>query len=117
MVLSVLTINAGNLTVSPVMVSTGSLTNTATSNTTYDLVIADSTAMAPSAFAALFGSIKLPSTTPSGGSYALDYASDGNGGTDLLLDFTPSATPEPTSLLLAGLAAAPLALGRRRRTA
>ncbi len=114
MVLSVLTINAGTLTVSPVVVSAGSLTNTATSNNSYDLVVADSTAMAPSAFAALFSSIKLPSTTPAGGSYALDYASDGNGGTDLLLDFTPSATPEPTSFLLVVSGIAPLALGRRR---
>jgi fibronectin-binding autotransporter adhesin len=36
----------------------------------------------------------------------------GLGGVDLVL----TATPEPTSLLLAGLAAAPLALGRRRRS-
>ena len=38
----------------------------------------------------------------------------GGGGYDLVLEGT-AAAPEPTSLLLAGLAAAPLALGRRRR--
>jgi fibronectin-binding autotransporter adhesin len=39
---------------------------------------------------------------------------DTAGGEELVLD--EAATPEPTSLLLAGLAAVPLALGRRRRT-
>jgi fibronectin-binding autotransporter adhesin len=43
--------------------------------------------------------------------------SDTATGEDLDLDVGTVATPEPTSLLLAGLAAAPLALGRRRRTA
>jgi hypothetical protein len=57
-----------------------------------------------------------PTYTDAQGTYSLATAADssGTGGEDLLLDFT-AATPEPTSLLLAGLAAAPLALGRRRR--
>ncbi len=42
------------------------------------------------------------------------HLSESNDGTELFLDVT-AATPEPTSLLLAGLAAAPLTLGRRRR--
>ncbi len=52
-------------------------------------------------------------TAPSGYAAQLDTQADGPG-YDLVIDFT-SAAPEPTSLLLAGLAAAPLALGRRRR--
>ena len=49
------------------------------------------------------------------GAFTLGTQSDslGNGGYDLILETT--AAPEPTSLLMAGLAAAPLALGRRRR--
>jgi fibronectin-binding autotransporter adhesin len=54
-------------------------------------------------------------TPPAGKSYELDSASDGAGGYELILDET-TATPEPTSLLLAALAAGPLALGRRRRS-
>ena len=52
-----------------------------------------------------------------GNTYNLDAAADtANGGDDLLLEVT-AAAPEPTSLLLAGIAAAPLALGRRSRRA
>jgi fibronectin-binding autotransporter adhesin len=52
------------------------------------------------------GSTSLPS------SYSFqDVASGGYDDLDMVI----SSTPEPTSLLLAGLAAAPLALGRRRR--
>jgi fibronectin-binding autotransporter adhesin len=39
----------------------------------------------------------------------------GDSGYDLVLEAGTAATPEPASLLLAGVAAAPLALGRRRR--
>jgi autotransporter-associated beta strand protein len=55
-------------------------------------------------------------TVTGGGSFSLTGSSyDANdGGYDLLLT---AAAPEPTSLLLAGLAAGPLVLGRRRRTA
>ena len=49
------------------------------------------------------------------GGFALGTQPDStvSDGYDLILQ--TSAAPEPTSLLLAGLAAAPLALGRRRR--
>ena len=59
------------------------------------------------------GSTSVPAT------YALAEQDDsGAGGTGLGgVDLVLTATPEPTSLLLAGLAAAPLALGRRRSTA
>ncbi len=51
------------------------------------------------------------------GGFALGTEVDalGNGGYDLILQ--TAATPEPASLVLAGLAAAPLVLGRRRRRA
>jgi fibronectin-binding autotransporter adhesin len=52
-------------------------------------------------------------TVPSGDTLSLLASSDGTGDYELFL----AATPEPTSLLLAGVAAAPLALGRRRRRA
>ncbi len=45
----------------------------------------------------------------------LDLQADATSGDDLVLD-SFAAAPEPTSLLLAGVAAAPLVLGRRRRT-
>ena len=58
----------------------------------------------------------LPTGTTSpvtGDPLSLTSTQDGNG-YDLILNDV-AAAPEPTSLLLAGLAAAPLALGRRRR--
>jgi autotransporter-associated beta strand protein len=51
--------------------------------------------------------------TAASGSLQLDTAPDPTGGEYLVLDTT--AAPEPTSLLLAGVAAAPLVVGRRRR--
>jgi autotransporter-associated beta strand protein len=50
-----------------------------------------------------------------GGSFQLDSQADAGGGFDLLVDAVSTAAPEPTSLLLAGMAIAPLTLGRRRR--
>ena len=54
-------------------------------------------------------------TAPPGYAPQLQTKSDPAGGFDLIADDAPAAAPEPTSLLLLGLAAAPLALGRRRR--
>jgi len=51
----------------------------------------------------------LSSSTNSG----VDAELNGGSGEDLILTYTP--TPEPTSLLLGGLAVAPLMLARRRR--
>jgi hypothetical protein len=57
------------------------------------------------------GQVALSSTSDAqGDTYGL---STGDGGEQLILDVT-AAAPEPTSLLLAVLAAAPLALGRCR---
>ena len=105
------------LTISPV-----TLSSTAVSGTTYSFVIADSqnantggTGNGASAFDNLMSQITVPTTDAQGNQYALSTKTDGGSGEDLLLDVTAVAAPEPTSLLLAGLAAAPLALGRRRR--
>ncbi len=54
-------------------------------------------------------------TAPAGYSLALGTQADAAAGFDLVLDDV--AAPEPTSLLLAAAAVAPLALGRRRRRA
>jgi fibronectin-binding autotransporter adhesin len=56
-------------------------------------------------------------TTDSAASLMLATQSDtlNGSGWDLVLEDSTAAAPEPTSLLLAGVAAAPLALGRRRR--
>jgi fibronectin-binding autotransporter adhesin len=54
-------------------------------------------------------------TFGTGGSIKLDGYYDGTNYDLIAEDIGTAATPEPTSLLLAGLAAAPLALGRRRR--
>ena len=50
---------------------------------------------------------------PSGDSLSLVAASDASGDYDL--DLVAAATPEPASLILLGVTAAPLVLGRRRR--
>ncbi len=52
---------------------------------------------------------------PSGYGYQLDSLHETGSTYDLIVDLGPVATPEPTSLILTGLAAAPLAVGRRRR--
>jgi autotransporter-associated beta strand protein len=108
------------LTVSPVeLTSSGGFVG----GRAYSFVIADAETTANAGvFDGLLASSKVtlpgggPTYTDAQGTYSLATAADssGTGGEDLLLDFT-AATPEPTSLLLAGLAAAPLALGRRRR--
>ena len=55
-------------------------------------------------------------TAPAGETLVLGTQADATSGYDLVLgDAVTAAAPEPTSLLLAGLAAAPLVLGRRRR--
>jgi autotransporter-associated beta strand protein len=111
LVMSTLATSGATLTINPVVLSTGSL-----AHQQYALVIADLTGTGPSAFASgILSQLTLQTTSNASGTYALDYASDGASGTDVLLDFTPSAAPEPTSLLLGAIAAAPLALGRRRR--
>ena len=50
--------------------------------------------------------------TTSDGTYSLSDQSDGSGGEDLILNET---SPEPSSALFLGLAAAPLLIHRRRR--
>ena len=101
------------LSVDAVVLSSGTL-----ATGTYSFVIADATA-SPTAFGGLFASGGLDvGTPPTGASWsALDLAPDGSGGEDLLLDLSVTATPEPASLLLLGVALVPLALGRRRRRA
>jgi fibronectin-binding autotransporter adhesin len=119
-------------TVSDKLIITGLVTSTVTSGTaltvtpvpisnavpgsTYSFVIADGMTNASSGAGAFDGLFKLSSTTDArGDAFALSTASDGVAGEDLILDVTSAAAPEPTSLLLAGLAAMPLALGRTRR--
>ena len=113
MVSGLLTASASGvaLSVTPVPVSA------AASGQTYSFVIADASA-GGSGNAGVFDGllqthqVALSATTDAAGdSYALSTA---DGGEQLLLDVTAVAAPEPTSLLLAGLGAAPLALGRRR---
>ena len=120
--LSGLTTNgASSLTINPVPLTSGAnVFTSATPGTTYSFVIADDTA-SKTAFDGLINqasrsAIVVNNTNPAG-RFALSTLFDGNTGEDLLLDFTTTAAPEPTSLLLAGIAAAPLALGRRRRRA
>ena len=69
------------------------------------------------AFDYAFDQISVTPTDAQGNQCSLSSGYDNAGGEELFLDVTAAATPEPTSLLLAGLAAAPLALGRRRRAA
>jgi fibronectin-binding autotransporter adhesin len=88
------------------------------SGPTYSFVIADAQG---SQNAGVFdplitgGQVALTATSDANGdTFGLSTMADATGGEDLLLDVT-AATPEPTSLLLAGAAIAPLALRRRRR--
>ncbi len=81
-------------------------------------VIATDTTATTNPYAAAIAAQALilsPNTVPptDGSTFALTSAADGGGGYDLLLEDV--ATPEPTSLALLALAAAPLTLGRRRR--
>ena len=81
-------------------------------------VIATDTTATTNPYAAAIAAQALilsPNTVPptDGSTFALASAADGGGGYDLLLEDV--ATPEPTSLALLALAAAPLTLGRRRR--
>jgi fibronectin-binding autotransporter adhesin len=96
--------STGQLTVSPVVVG---------STTATSYVIADD----PTNLAAFDSLINSGQVLLSPAAYAagdtLTTAGDGSGGEDLILNLT-TATPEPTSLLLLGLTAAPLALRRRR---
>ena len=68
--------------------------------------------------AATLAALALTVTGVQSGTSGFTLATQGDGGSgyDLILeDVGSTATPEPTSLLLAGLTAAPLLLGRRRR--
>jgi autotransporter-associated beta strand protein len=58
--------------------------------------------------------VQVNGAAPSGLTYGTQADTTGSGGFDLVLQST-AAAPEPTSLLMAGLAAIPLVLGRRRR--
>jgi fibronectin-binding autotransporter adhesin len=96
-------------------------TNAATlAGGTYVLAVETGTPYATNADPFTLASLELQvngsTSVPAG--YALAEQNDtGAGGTGLGgVDLVLTATPEPTSLLLAGLAAAPLALGRRRRS-
>ena len=114
LVMTGLTINASSA--SPFTV-TPSFTGTLSNGSTY--VVADDTNAAGGAnpFNAAIGSmLVVSSAAPQPGpglSFALATQPDGSGGYDLLLETV--AAPEPTSLLLLGIAGVPLALGRRRR--
>ncbi len=81
----------------------------------YSFLIADDTTNS-TAFNSMLNSTLVASTAnlPSGSTATLADGSDGGSGEDLFLNVTIAA-PEPTSLLLAGVVAAPLVLGRRRR--
>ena len=87
------------------------------------LVLAqDKEADATNPFSAVNMSVTLANLTlevngvanPTGLTLAVQPDTVSRTGDDLILEGT-AAAPEPTSLLLAALAAAPLALGRRRR--
>jgi hypothetical protein len=77
-------------------------------------VIVNDTASSTPSSPTLFDNLALTSISYPAG-YSLSTASTGGNDEELILDFNSVAAPEPTSLLLAGIAAAPLALGRRRR--
>ena len=99
-----------NLTVSPVLTS-------AIAAGQYSFLIGTTTGT-QAGFGSLGGeSVTLPSTFPAGSVASLSSGSDGGGDYDLFLDITVAA-PEPTGLLLAGIAAGPLIFRRsqRRRT-
>ena len=112
LLISSLTSNGANpaLTVSPVLLTAGASTFTNNPGR-YSYVIAQGPA---AAFDALFSNIAVAQTSGSG-TFSLGTLAVGSTNEDLVLDFSTAAAPEPTSLLLAGLAAAPLVLGRRRR--
>ena len=106
LVLTDLSGDSTGLTVQPVELGGGLAAGS------YAFVIADATAD-PTAFDALLAAGTLtPAADPAGTADSLATATDGNGGEDLVLDLTVAA-PEPTSLLLLGLACLPLATGRR----
>ena len=116
LVMSGLTINASSgapFTVNP------SFTGTLANGSSYVIATDQNTDVpgAPNPFTAALGSaLVLSGNAPSPGTgeqFTLATQADG-GGYDLLLDVV--GTPEPTSLLLLGLAGTPLALGRRRGT-
>jgi autotransporter-associated beta strand protein len=125
LVMSGLSVTGGpfNVTVSALNASTGTASLPAGSS----LVLADDTdptAANPfntsggttfASLSALQATLTLSAGTgiasATGSPLQLDTAPDGTGGYDLLLD---AAAPEPTSLLLLGMTAAPIALGRRR---
>jgi fibronectin-binding autotransporter adhesin len=103
--------SSSTLIINPVLVTAGA--GSFAPSTSYYFVIADAKSSATAFNTA--GLLTLSSaalSAPVG--YSLDTAADPSGGEYLLLDVT-TAAPEPTSLVLAGLAAAPLAMGRRRR--
>jgi fibronectin-binding autotransporter adhesin len=98
------------LTINPVVITGG----TFSVGGNYSFVIADAPANR-NAFDALLASGAIAvGTSAAGQTDTLSVMPDGGSGEDLLLDVVVP-TPEPTSLLLAGVAAAPLVLRRRRR--
>jgi fibronectin-binding autotransporter adhesin len=108
LVISGLAASSG-LTINPVLENS---TSFATAN--YSYVIVNDTASSTPSSPTLFDNLALTSISYPAG-YSLSTASTGGNDEELILDFNSVAAPEPTSLLLAGIAAAPLALGRRRR--
>ncbi len=93
-------------TVSPVLFGTGAF-----STGKYSFVIADDTA-STTAFNALLSSISV-GPTPANTAATLGTMTDGTG-EDLLLNLSVTAAPEPAGLVLLGLGALPMLLGRRR---
>jgi autotransporter-associated beta strand protein len=112
------------LTVNPVGFTGGTGPSGFLNGSTYSFLIAEIPAANVSSSATKFEALVNGATiavTPTAasptGTYALSATTDGTSGNDeLFLDYTSTA-PEPTSLLLAAVAAVPLALGRRRARA
>jgi autotransporter-associated beta strand protein len=105
-----LTFNAS----STLMVSPAPLTSPGSTGS-YSYLVATGPAGTFGSASTVLAGLTVSQTAPGVGTYALSTDAAGD---SLFLDLADTAAaPEPTSLLLAGVAAAPLIIGRRRRTA